>query len=155
MSLQHCVVSLQARIHYHLVDRAPIAPMLARCLTVFCAMVIGSGQAGSADERMERTVEYSAIEGQVSFGPTAPVARPGIPNYQPMQARITVLTPDGMVLDRIEAGADGKFRLEIPPGRYTLHPEPSGGRDRVADRQITVGPGETVKVGINYDSGIR
>ncbi len=97
----------------------------------------------------------SVIEGQASFGPTTPIARPGVPNYRPMQARITVLSADGKVLERIETDGDGKFRIEVSPGDYTLHPEPSGGRDRAADRHVVVGSGETVKVGINYDSGMR
>src|SRR5215471_2001643 len=50
----------------------------------------------------EKSVAISGIEGQVSFGPTSPLARPGIPNYRPMQARITVLTAEGKVVGQIE-----------------------------------------------------
>jgi hypothetical protein len=124
---------------------------------VSACVIIGSVNepAASADGQGEKTMATSGIEGQVSFGPTSPLARPGIPNYRPMQARITVLTAEGKVIGQFETDADGRFRMEISPGSYTLHPEPSGGHDRVADRRVTVPVGEMVKVGINYDSGMR
>ena len=45
-------------------------------------------------------MQHGIIEGQVSFGPTAPIARPGTRNYRPMVAWITVFTTDGKIAAR-------------------------------------------------------
>lgn len=97
----------------------------------------------------------SGIEGQVSFGPISPVARPGVANYRPYQAAIRVLDQDGHTVAEFQTAADGQFRQPLEPGAYILDPQAQGFRPHAAQQVITVRPGEYTRVRINYDSGIR
>jgi hypothetical protein len=95
------------------------------------------------------------IEGQISFGPISPVARPGVANYRPYQATITVLDQNGHAVVQFQSDADGNFRQPLEPGRYVLDPQSPGSRPGAAQQVIVVHPGEYTRVRINYDSGIR
>lgn len=97
----------------------------------------------------------SGIEGQVSFGPTSPVVRPGMVNYRPYQATITILDEEGQTVTQFQSDVDGTFRVSLKPGRYTLIPESPGPRPHAAKQTVTVSEGEFTQVRINYDSGIR
>ncbi len=101
----------------------------------------------------------SGIEGQVSFGPISPVVRPGVRpgmvNYRPYQATITILDEEGQTVTQCQSDMDGKFRVSLKPGRYTLIPESPGPRPRAARQAVTVLEGEFIQVRINFDSGIR
>jgi hypothetical protein len=101
----------------------------------------------------------SGIEGQVSFGPISPVVRPGIRpgtvNYRPYQATITILDEEGQTVTRCQSDMDGKFRVSLKPGRYTLIPESPGPRPHAPKQAVTVSEGEFIQVRVNYDSGIR
>lgn len=97
----------------------------------------------------------SGIEGQVSFGPVSPVARPGIANYRPYQATIKVLDQNGHVVVQFQSDADGQFRQPLDPGRYVLDPQSLGSRPLAAQQVIIVRPREYTRVRINYDSGMR
>jgi hypothetical protein len=97
----------------------------------------------------------SGIEGQVSFGPISPVARPGIVNYRPYQATIRVLDQNGHAVVQFQSDADGQFRQPLEPGRYVLDPQSHGFRPAAAQQVITVHLREYTQVRINYDSGIR
>jgi carboxypeptidase family protein len=97
----------------------------------------------------------SGIEGQISFGPLSPVARPGMANYRPYQASINVLDEQRRAVAQVQSDADGRFRVLLPPGRYVLDPKASGRRPHAAQQVVTVHPGAITPVRINYDSGIR
>ncbi len=97
----------------------------------------------------------SGIEGQVSFGPISPLTRPGMLNYRPYQATITVLDEEGRTVTQFQSDEDGHFRIILEPGRYTFHPESPGTHPRAAKQTIRVSEGKFTQVRINYDSGIR
>lgn len=110
---------------------------------------------GRHDVSNERDSHESGIEGQVSFGPISPVARPGIVNYRPYQATIRVLDQNGHAVVQFQSDADGQFRQPLEPGRYVLDPQSHGFRPAAAQQVITVHLREYTQVRINYDSGIR
>ncbi len=96
------------------------------------------------------------IEGLVLLGPTCPVASAENPcPDQPYAAWIDVLDAGGGRLARVRSGADGRFRLGLEPGLYTLHPEPGDPLPRTADQQVRVAGGAWVSVTVTYDTGIR
>jgi hypothetical protein len=105
--------------------------------------------------RNEGDSRESGIEGQVSFGPISPVARPGIANYRPYQATIKVLDQNGHAVVQFQSDADGQFRQPLEPGRYVLDPQSRGSHPRAAQQVIIVHPREYTRVRINYDSGMR
>jgi hypothetical protein len=86
--------------------------------------------------------------------------RPGIlpcPD-QPYQATLIILDSRGNQAARVTSGADGRYRVVLPPGPYTVVPLPpaEGARWPLASSvNVTVPPGIFVVVDIHYDTGIR
>jgi hypothetical protein len=86
----------------------------------------------------------AGVEGQVLIGPMCPVVQAGTPcPDQPFQATLTFLDQNGNTVSRTQSDAQGKFRVSLPPGTYTLRPEPANrqrhrpraGADRVRGRR--------------------
>lgn len=96
------------------------------------------------------------IDGLVLRGPLCPVSSPDDPcPDQPYQAAIDVLDADGHRLTTVESGADGRFRVGLVPGRYTLHPHPGDPVPIASDQAVQVEAGVWVEVTVSYDTGIR
>jgi hypothetical protein len=119
-------------------------------LAVATAIVVG----GCTTEASEVAM-MGHVEGQVSFGPVSPVARPGIPNYRPKRAQLDVLDANDKIVAHTTSDDHGKFELDLAPGTYTIRPEPGQGHVRFTSPHVIVRSGETTKIGIIYDSGIR
>jgi hypothetical protein len=100
----------------------------------------------------------SGITGQALIGPICPVVRVGgdCPDA-PYQATLTVLDSRGAVVVRFETDEEGRFRVPLAPGEYTLRPEsPEGKPLPIAGEQtFRVNPGTFTELTVNYDSGIR
>jgi hypothetical protein len=97
----------------------------------------------------------SGIVGQVTIGPLSPVERPGMVNYGPYQATISVLNQRGQTMTAFKSDVNGRFRVPLNPGMYTLHPESSGFYPHAMDQSVTVFEDQFTEVSITYDSGIR
>jgi hypothetical protein len=63
----------------------------------------------------------------------------------------------GRVVTRFTSAADGRFRVDLPPGRYILDPgEPRLVSDpRAEPVPVTVEPGRYTSVVVRFDSGVR
>lgn len=107
----------------------------------------------------ETLVEFTGIEGQVLIGPACPgpVTAGGGCVDRPYEATVIVLDQQARVFTRFRADAEGRFRVPLPPGTYTLRPEtPGPGPLPFAREQIiTVSPGQFTQVRIVYDTGVR
>jgi len=98
----------------------------------------------------------TGIEGQVLIGPMCPVVQFGAPcPDQPYQATIAVLDKNGRQVTQFQSDAQGRFRVSLAPGTYTLRPESSDGFTRAGEQPVTVAGGQYTQVTIAYDSGIR
>jgi hypothetical protein len=97
----------------------------------------------------------SGIEGQVIIRPLSPIERPGVINYRPYQATVTILDEKGGVVTEFQTGADGRFRVNLKPGEYVLRPESSRSRPRAPKQTVIVSKKKFTDVRITYDSGIR
>jgi hypothetical protein len=64
----------------------------------------------------------SGIEGEVILRPVSPVERPGAINHRPYQASISVASEEGRTVAEFQSGPDGRFELNLEPGKYILHP---------------------------------
>jgi hypothetical protein len=53
------------------------------------------------------------------------------------------------------SGSDGRYRLSLPPGQYTLTVASSGSFPRCPTRTATVVAGEVATVDVSCDTGIR
>jgi hypothetical protein len=116
-----------------------------------------AGQLASSSSTSAAGNETSGIEGQVLLGPACPgpvsVDKP-CPD-KPYQATILVKDQNGKTITQFQCDPNGKFRVSLSPGTYTLHPESSGAYPRAADQTVAVKPGQFTQVQITYDSGIR
>lgn len=100
----------------------------------------------------------SGIEGNVTIGPMCPVERADSPcPDQPYAATIVIENAQGREVARAKSGEDGRFRVALPPGSYTLAPQsPDGAQLPYASEQrVDVVDGKYTHIDISYDSGIR
>lgn len=102
------------------------------------------------------------FEGTVSVGPICPVERIDEPCSVPPEAytsrTVAVFTLDGTTLvDRKRISADGTFQFILPSGGYIVDLEKAGFGNNSNDvpARITVIPGQTIKIHIDIDTGIR
>lgn len=102
----------------------------------------------------------SGITGTILAGPQCSVVmmppQPGCED-QPIQATVIVRhEASGIEVTRFTSAADGTFRVNLQPGRYTLDPQPSGGLTPSTEHlAVTVTGGDFANVDIMYDTGIR
>ena len=100
----------------------------------------------------------AGIRGTVEAGPACPVERINAPcPPRPMAATVVIRDSHGAEVARVESGSDGHFRVDLPPGRYTLIGEAVAGNllPRPLPTSAIVSPGRFTTVTVQYDSGIR
>jgi hypothetical protein len=107
------------------------------------------------------TVEMGTLEGRVTIGPLRPVERPGekrpIPPEVYEARKVMVYDKKGSKLvKKVDLGQDGYYSVELKPGIYTVDINRIG-IDSSSDvpKKIEIRPGETVKLDIDIDTGIR
>jgi len=101
--------------------------------------------------------EQGALEGRVWIGPMCPVVVAGTecPD-QPLAAELDVADADGDIVATARSGEDGRYRVSLEPGEYTLIPRsPAAGLPFAEPIPFAVAAGETTFVDVHYDSGIR
>lgn len=101
----------------------------------------------------------SGIEGQVLIGPSCPVMRENDPNCADKPYPTTLgLYQNGQLLARLVTDDQGRFKVSLEPGTYTLVPERKAGqlaRPLQTEQQVVVKAGAYTLVKVVYDSGIR
>lgn len=103
-----------------------------------------------------------AVGGRALAGPTCPVQPaspiPGQCEPRPVAGALLIVTDgSGRDVARVTTGADGTFAATLPPGTYTLVPQPvSGliGGARPLTFTVAAGHGPT-DLAVDYDTGIR
>ena len=61
----------------------------------------------------------------------------------------------GRPAGRVTAGADGYYRISLPPGTYIVHPESPGVLPSGSELVVAVRPHEFTRQDMLYDTGIR
>jgi len=100
----------------------------------------------------------TGIQGSVEVGPTCPVERINSPcPAHPLSTTVVVRNRSGAEVARVHSGADGRFKVDLAPGTYTLVGVTVGSSflPRPIPTSVTVSPGTYVSVTVEYDSGIR
>lgn len=157
---------------------------IALVILAACAPVSPASQPGGEDQpkpTQPPTAEVggeetttSGVEGQVFIGPVCPVqsSEEDTCQDQPYPARILVLNAEAETIATVETDEQGRFKIALEPGTYTLQPEsldqagaeteaqglslPSSERYPRADPIVVkVDSGEFTQVTILFDSGIR
>jgi hypothetical protein len=100
----------------------------------------------------------SGILGTITLGPTCPVERGGMTCSKPYAGTVDIYGHSDRLIKTVRSNADGKFRVRLKPGTYTLKPQP---RDPARPYPmgkpvtVTVKAGSYASVNIQYDTGIR
>jgi hypothetical protein len=100
----------------------------------------------------------TGIQGIVEVGPTCPVERINSPcPPHPLAATVVVRDGHGAEVTRFRSGADGRFKVDLTPGSYTLLGLTIGSSflPRPIPTSVTVMQGAYTSVNVEYDSGIR
>jgi hypothetical protein len=100
----------------------------------------------------------SGIQGVVTRGPLCPVQTDIQPcPDEPYRATIVFRDVDGNEVARIaSASSDGRYRVALAPGAYTVVPvNPEGPFPHASPQSATVEAGRFTVVNIVYDTGIR
>lgn len=103
---------------------------------------------------------FGFIEGKVTIGPICPVQREGVPCIIPpevYEARKIVISDEvGNIIDIVNIDNQGIYRTLLEPGTYILDINKIG-IDRSDDvpKEVEIREGETTRLDINIDTGIR
>ena len=100
----------------------------------------------------------TGIQGTVQAGPTCPVERINSPcPPHPLAATVVVRDGSGTEVTRFHSGADGRFKVDLPPGSYTIVGLNFGTSllPRPIPKSVTVTQGTYTSINVEYDSGIR
>jgi len=114
---------------------------------------------GDGDDGSPTATPGSGIEGLVLAGPACPVEQEGSPCPDtPLAGAPIEISPAAGEPITVESDADGRFRVSLPPGQYSVEGLPVEGQPLPApgpSQDVTVAAGEFAEVTVTYDSGIR
>jgi hypothetical protein len=119
--------------------------------------LLASGCASKASGLTGQT-HPSGIEGMVVTGPSCPVERANSPCPDlPITAQVTVKDRSGVTVLTATAGSDGRFKIALAAGTYSLTAvRPGLARfNQSSPVTVTVRSGAYTSVTIRIDSGIR
>ncbi|MBI5157012.1 MAG: carboxypeptidase regulatory-like domain-containing protein [Acidimicrobiia bacterium] len=136
--------------------------MSTRSVAVMVFLVVLAACGGDADGGGSSTtagVTY-AVSGSVHSGPTCPVVLdppdPGCADRPVLGALLIVRNVAGAEVAQVRSGADGSFSVSLPPGTYTLVPQPVEGlMGTAAELEVIVIDGAVTGLDVAYDTGIR
>ncbi|MCI0346545.1 MAG: carboxypeptidase-like regulatory domain-containing protein [Chloroflexi bacterium] len=126
---------------------------MGRVIVFALAALIGCGGDGGRFQAPD-----SGIEGLMLIGPTCAVVGPGQDcDDEPYAGAVKVIErASGKLVATARAGKDGRFRVAVPPGAYTLEPVPAAsGLPFGKPFEVTVRPHTYEQVKVSFDSGIR
>jgi hypothetical protein len=137
--------------------------MMAPCQRWQAALWVAAiGSLAWASIALGTEAAASGVRGHVSSSPTCPVERvPREPNCAPrgFVAHLLIYRDaDRRLVKRATTAKDGRFRVQLRPGRYWLAARPISGAslprcDEPA--RVTVQAGRYASIRINCDSGMR
>ncbi|MGH2683228.1 MAG: carboxypeptidase-like regulatory domain-containing protein [Actinomycetota bacterium] len=98
----------------------------------------------------------SGIEGRVLLGPQCPVVSEESPcPDKPVVAEVVAIRLEDREEFSARSGSDGRFRLALGPGTYEVQALVTAGAMFAKPVNVTVPPGEFVRVDVLLDTGIR
>lgn len=128
--------------------RVPTTAARTVIATITVSLALGCG-ASSASQAP------SGLTGRVLIGPTCPVQRAGERCVQPYRAQIVVFrSRDRHRVTSFRSGAEGRFRIDLAPGRYMLAAAKPG-LPRLTPVYATVHAGRFTNLTLVFDTGIR
>ncbi len=102
----------------------------------------------------DRARERSGVVGTVIAWPCNPVETADDPPCPGYVGEIRVLRPDGTIVTRSHTDRNGHFRVELPPGRYTIDPDDGGKSLANGDGRVVVRQGTFAHVELTHYTGL-
>jgi len=140
--------------------RAVLAVVLAAL--VLGVTIVHAEYDGSDPAATDVQPDVAMLNGQVVVGPACPgptrVTQPPQCQDQPYAATLSIQTPDGtQEVTQVTTDPQGQFSVQLDPGTFHIVPlTPSGSiLPRGIPQDVTLAPGETLNITVQYDSGIR
>jgi hypothetical protein len=121
-----------------------VAVVAAVALASSLAVLLWPGPAG----------EPSGILGTVTAWPCNPVETQDDPPCPGYVGEIRVLREDGSVVTTARTDADGRFRVELPPGRYVVDPDDGGKSLANGEGRVTVREGSFARLELTHYTGL-
>lgn len=98
----------------------------------------------------------AGIEGRVMRSPTCPgPVRPGRICEAPFSAVFFVQDREGQQVATFETDTDGRFRVSLPSGAYTVVPSDEAPVRRGQAKDVTVADEDYTQLSLVFDTGIR
>ena len=134
-----------------LISSHPIAVIVVIAITVAMVSNVGCLQADSP---------VGTLTGNVSIGPLCPVEPCSVPHDRLVAAYaarpITISAPWGSAVATVIADPETGYSVSLKPGTYVIDIHPQGiGGSRELPATVTLRSGETVRLNISIDTGIR
>jgi hypothetical protein len=133
------------------------APLIVILVVIIIAIVFVTFDGGQPAETGKST---GTLTGKVSIGPLCPVEPCTVPHDRLVAAYaarpITISTPDGTVVTTVTADPESGYMIALKPGMYVVAiPKQGIGGSPGLPATVTIRSGETVRLDITVDTGIR
>jgi hypothetical protein len=128
--------------------------ILVVTIIAFAIVMVGGGQPAETGK------STGTLTGKVSIGPLCPVEPCTVPHDRLVAAYaarpITISTPDGTVVTTVTADPESGYTVALKPGMYVVAiPKQGIGGSPGLPATVTIRSGETVRLDITVDTGIR
>ena len=107
------------------------------------------------------TKEHGVLTGEVTIGPLVPVERPGVKYDIPCEVyearKVMVFDKNNKKLvKQVDIDRNGFYRVELKPDFYVIDINRIGiDHSSQVPTEVEIRPGETIKLDIDIDTGIR
>jgi hypothetical protein len=133
------------------------APYIIILVVILVAIVYVTFDSGQPAETGNKT---GTLTGKVSISPLCPVEPCTIPHDRLVAAYaarpITISTPEGIVVTTVTADPESGYTVALKPGMYVVAiPKQGIGGSPDLPATVTIRSGETVRLDISIDTGIR
>jgi len=129
------------------------------CLAMLAGWMSLPGGSQAEEAVRTRTTGMGALSGRVTLGPVSPVQRPGGPPAMipAPEVKLLIYGPARQEVAAVVTDADGKFRVDLPPGNYQVEMAPRKGKEFTKDlpKMVTITPGQKMVLNIRLDTGMR
>lgn len=137
------------------------APRLSDAIAVVA--VLAAVFAGCGEDDRAASDASAQVRGTVVIEPTCPVETVDQDcSPQPVAATVDVFEDSDGAGDpsidpaqRVEAGDDGRFEIELAAGSYLLSARAPDALAQGVPQEVTLGPNDDVEITLTIDSGIR
>ena len=129
-------------------------------ILVLALLAVAASGCGGQPEGSGTTDPGYAVSGYAHAGPTCPVEQdppdPACDDRPVAGAVLIVRTTAGEVVTEITTASDGTFTVTLPPGSYTLEPQPVEDlMGTASEQQLLVVDTPLTGNDLAYDTGIR